>query len=128
MSVVGVILVRIFPSFSRIRNENGKILRISPYSVQIRENAGKMRTRITSSTYTFYAVIFGKILIIWLLKSLIDCLNLFFLCYLLVTSTYLIITSGYLIVTSCCLIAIPGYFWLLLVASGYFWFLVLVTT
>ena len=30
---------------------------ISPYSVQMRENAGKMRTRITPNTDSFYAVI-----------------------------------------------------------------------
>ena len=29
---------------------------ISPYSVRMRENAGKMRTRITPNTDTFYAV------------------------------------------------------------------------
>ena len=34
----------------------GEILRISPYSVQMRENVGKMRTRITPNTNTFYAV------------------------------------------------------------------------
>ena len=39
MSVFGVILVRIFPAFSRIRTEYGEILRISPYSVRMRENA-----------------------------------------------------------------------------------------
>ena len=33
--------------FSRILPHSGWILRISPYSVQMRENAGKMRTRIT---------------------------------------------------------------------------------
>ena len=31
-------------------------LRISPYSVRMRENAGKMQTRITPNTETFYAV------------------------------------------------------------------------
>ena len=40
MSVFGVILVRIFPSFSRIRIEYGEVLRIS-YLIQMRENAGK---------------------------------------------------------------------------------------
>ena len=30
---------------------------ISPYSVQMRENAGKMRTRITPDTDTFYTVL-----------------------------------------------------------------------
>ena len=55
-SVFGVILVRIFHAFSRIRTENGEILRTSPYSVQMRENAGKMRTRITSNTDAFYVV------------------------------------------------------------------------
>ena len=50
-SVFGVILVRIFHAFSRIRTENGEILRTSPYSVQMRENAGK-----TSNTDAFYVV------------------------------------------------------------------------
>ena len=49
MSVFRVVLVRIFPAFSRIRTEYGKIL-VS------QENAGKMRTRITPNTDTFYAV------------------------------------------------------------------------
>ena len=55
MSVFGVILVRIFPSFSRIRTEYGEILRISPYSVLMQENEGKMRTKITLNMDTFYA-------------------------------------------------------------------------
>ena len=41
------------PPFSRIRNECGDILRISPCSYRIRENAGKMRTRITPNTTLF---------------------------------------------------------------------------
>ena len=41
MPVFGVILVRIFPAFSRIRTEYGEILRIAQYSVRMRENAGK---------------------------------------------------------------------------------------
>ena len=45
------------PHFSRIRTEYGEILRISPYSVRMRENAGKRQTRITPNTDTFYAVI-----------------------------------------------------------------------
>ena len=49
MSVFEVVLVRIFPAFSRIRTEYGEIL-VS------QENAGKMRTRITPNTDTFYAV------------------------------------------------------------------------
>ena len=48
-------MVRIFSAFSRIRTEYGKILRISPYSVRMRQNAGKMRTRITPNTDTFLA-------------------------------------------------------------------------
>ena len=32
-----------------------EILRISPYSVRMWENAGKMRTRVTPNTDTFYA-------------------------------------------------------------------------
>ena len=56
VSVFGVILVRIFPAFSLIRTEYGEILRISPYSVQMLENAGEIRTRITPNTDTFYPV------------------------------------------------------------------------
>ena len=48
--VCGFILVRIFPAFSHIWTEYGI------YSVRMRENAGKMRTRITPNTDTFYAV------------------------------------------------------------------------
>ena len=59
-SVFGVILVRIFPAFSRIRTEYGVIVCISPYSVRMRENAGKMQTRITLNTDTFYAVILTR--------------------------------------------------------------------
>ena len=43
---------RIFPHSDWIR----RILRISPYSVRMRENAGKMGTRITPNKDTFYAV------------------------------------------------------------------------
>ena len=43
-------------SLSRIRTEYGETLRISPNSVRMRENAGKMGTRITPNTDTFYAV------------------------------------------------------------------------
>ena len=38
MSIFGVILVLIFPAFCRIWTEYGEILRMSPYSVRIREN------------------------------------------------------------------------------------------
>ena len=54
--VFGVILVPIFLTFTRIWTEYGGILRISPYSVQMRQNAGKMRTRRTQNTDTYYAV------------------------------------------------------------------------
>ena len=54
--VFGVILVPIFLTFIGIWTEYGGILRISPYSVQMRQNAGKMRTRRTPNTDTFYAV------------------------------------------------------------------------
>ena len=54
-SVFGVILVRIFPAFSRIWTEYGEIS-ISPYSARMQENAGKMLTRITSNTDSFYSV------------------------------------------------------------------------
>ena len=49
-SVFGLILVRIFSAFSRIRTEYGEI------RSKMQENAGKMRTRITPNTDTFYAV------------------------------------------------------------------------
>ena len=58
MSVFGVILVLIFPAFSLIRTEYREILRIYPYSDPMRENVGKMRTRITPNMDTFYAVIY----------------------------------------------------------------------
>ena len=54
MSVFGIILVRIFYAFSRIR-----IWSISSSLVRIRENKGKMRTRITPNTDNFYVVILG---------------------------------------------------------------------
>ena len=41
--------------FSRIRTEYGEVLRISPYSVRMRENAN--HTRKYQNTDTFYAVI-----------------------------------------------------------------------
>ena len=47
---------RIFPHSDWIRRDS-----ISPYSVRMRENAGKMGTRITPNTYTFYAVFTLKI-------------------------------------------------------------------
>ena len=43
-------------AFSRIWTEYGEILRISLYSVRMRENVGKMRTRITPNTDKFYEV------------------------------------------------------------------------
>ena len=49
-------MVQIFPAFSRIRTDYGEIRSISLYSVQMRENTGNMRTRITPNTDTFYAV------------------------------------------------------------------------
>ena len=69
VSVFRVILVHIFQAFSRIRTEYGEIRRtsISPYSVQMRENAGKMRTRITLNTDTFHAV---TITTVWVKKKL----------------------------------------------------------
>ena len=50
-----VILVLIFPIFPHIRSEYGEIS-ISLYSVRMRENVGKMWTRITLNMDTFYAV------------------------------------------------------------------------
>ena len=51
----------IFPVFPRIWTEYGEILRISPYSFQMVENAGKMRNRITPNMDTFYAVFFSRL-------------------------------------------------------------------
>ena len=45
----------------RIRSYT-ELRRISPYSVQMRKNVGKMRTRITPNTDTFYAVSRSRIL------------------------------------------------------------------
>ena len=45
---------RIFPDW--IRTEYGEMRSISPYSVQMRESPGKMRTRITPNTDSFYVV------------------------------------------------------------------------
>ena len=56
MCVFGVILVRIFPAFFRIRTEYGEIQSVSPYLARMRENAEKTQTRITPNTDTFYAV------------------------------------------------------------------------
>ena len=53
VSVFGAILFSIFPAFSGIRTEYGEIRSISPYSVRIWENAGKMPTKITPNTGTF---------------------------------------------------------------------------
>ena len=56
MYVLEVILVRIFPAFSLIRTEYGEIRSIFPFSLRMLENEGKIRTRITPTTDTFYAV------------------------------------------------------------------------
>ena len=56
MYVFEVILVRIFPAFSLIRTDYWEIRSIFPYSLRMRKNAGKIRTRITPTTDTFYAV------------------------------------------------------------------------
>ena len=45
---------RIFPHSDRIRRDS-----ISPYSVLMRKNPGKTRTRITPNTDSFYAVVNG---------------------------------------------------------------------
>ena len=47
---------RIFPHLDWIRSDTEHLsvsLRISPYSVRMRKNAGKMRTRITPNTDSF---------------------------------------------------------------------------
>ena len=60
MSVFGVILVRIFPAFSRILTEYDEIRSIFPYLVRMQENAGKMLTRITPVTNIFYVVYISR--------------------------------------------------------------------
>ena len=57
MSVFRVILVHTFPACSRIRSEYREIQSISPYSLRMLENAGKMRTRITLNTDSRHAVV-----------------------------------------------------------------------
>ena len=56
VSLSGFILVSILPAFSGNRTEYGEILHMSPYSLRMRENAGKMPTRVTPNTDPFYAV------------------------------------------------------------------------
>ena len=51
-----------FISLLQVNLKNGIIIDsnweiISPYSVRMRENPGKMRTRITPNTDSFYAVL-----------------------------------------------------------------------
>ena len=57
MSVFGVILVRNSCTFFHIQTEYGEIRNISPYSVRMRENPGKMPTRKTPKTDTFSALL-----------------------------------------------------------------------
>ena len=52
VSVFGVILVRIFPTFPHIWTEYGEILRMSPYSVQMREKCGPEKLRIRALFYS----------------------------------------------------------------------------
>ena len=49
-----------FPAFG-LNTEIYSVLRISPHSARMRENAGKIRIRITPNTDTFYAVILSDI-------------------------------------------------------------------
>ena len=44
-------------AFFSIRTEYGEIFCISPYSVRMHKNPGKMRTRLTLNTDYFYAVL-----------------------------------------------------------------------
>ena len=46
----------IFPHSDRTRSDTEEIRSISSYSVRMQENAGKMRTRITPNTDSFYAM------------------------------------------------------------------------
>ena len=48
------------PHFSRIWTEYGGIVRISLYPVRMREDAGKMQTRITPNTVFFYEVFLSQ--------------------------------------------------------------------
>ena len=51
-----------FPHFSRIFPQYREVRSISPHSVWMRENAGKMQTRITPNTDTFYTVFTSAII------------------------------------------------------------------
>ena len=70
MSIFGVILVRIFLAFSRIRNEYGEKRSISPYSVRMRENAGRMQTKITLNTDTLFTVLIITLAICFISEQL----------------------------------------------------------
>ena len=56
VSIFGVTLVHVFPHFPAF-GVNTERYWVSPYSVWLPENAGKMRTRITPDTDTFYEVL-----------------------------------------------------------------------
>ena len=56
MSIFGVVLIHVFLALFPIRTEYEEILHISPYSVQMRKNVGRMQTSVTPNTDTFYAV------------------------------------------------------------------------
>ena len=56
MSIFGVILVCIFPHSDWIRRDTDWIRRDTPYLLRIQSECGKIRTRITPNTDTFYAV------------------------------------------------------------------------
>ena len=72
------------PHFSRIFPYSDWIQSISPYSVRIRENAGKMWTRITPTMGTFYAAI-KKPLRKWHTFWMASCL----ICYFIVILFYI---------------------------------------
>ena len=61
VSVFGVILVRIFPHFPAFGLNTERYVRISSYSVRMRKNVGKMWTRITPNTVSFYAVLVTRL-------------------------------------------------------------------
>ena len=67
VSVLGVILVRIFP---RNRIEYGEILRISPYSVRMRENADQNNYQYG---HFLGSLIFVEYLILYIMTVVVYC-------------------------------------------------------
>ena len=63
-----------FPHFLAFGLNTERYL-ISPYSVQMRENSGKMSTRITPNTDTFYAVLNYRVLKVSKKRNALCCIS-----------------------------------------------------